>query len=90
MDTYQQVELPLMQRENIAREARKEQFVRILRQQGRVGITLRQICRIAGVVKSPYTRNIMADIVHEGYATWDWALHANGKQVRVFFPKGDK
>lgn len=89
MVTYQQLELSNMQRENMRREERKEQMTRILRQQGRGGITLRQLCRLAGVTKSPYTQNLMADICHEGHACWDWALHANGRQVRVFFPKGE-
>lgn len=83
---YQQLTLPEMQRENIKREARKEQFLRIVHEQGRGGITLRQICRMAGIVKSPYSALIVSDLVFEGSLTWDWAIHANGKQVRVFFP----
>jgi len=81
-----QMKLPHMERENIKREERKQQLARIIHQQGRGGITLRQLCKLAGVVKSPYTREIVSELVCEHRATWDWAIHANGKQVRVFFP----
>lgn len=86
MNTYQQYALFEMRRENMRREERKEQFAKILEQQGRGGLTLLHVCRLAGVKKSPYTRNLMADLCHEGVATWDWAVTANDKQVRVFFP----
>jgi len=90
MNSYSQLSLSHMQRENMQREERKAQMARVLQQQGRGGITLRQWCLLCGLVKSPYTINLSADLCHDGIARWDWAVHANGRQVRVFFPKEER
>jgi len=83
---YQQQEFQLKWRENKTREARKDQLARIIQQQGRGGITLRQICLLAGIKKSPYAANMVADLCFAKRARWEWAVATNGKEVRVFFP----
>ena len=65
------------------KEERKEQVLSVLEYHG-VGLTHTQLMQQIGLTRSPYSNDIMNELVEDGYLFTTWAKLTNGLDVKVY------